>query len=1065
MKPFSNIDRSSLKKALLRLSMAVLVLWAFGFLVLPPLVKHFAVKALGEKFHRSVAIQTVSINPLNLSLRVKGFSMLEPGGSSPFFSIDELYANLEAVSLFEGVPVLNGIQVKSPYLIIVRRKDGSYNVDDILAELLKPSQDPPARYSLNNIQLQDGKVEFDDRPKQARHTVSDIQLSIPFLSNLAYQAGIYVQPDFSAKVNGSALHLEGKMKPFSENRESSVSLELADLDVARYFEYIPLQRKIDVASAHLDANLSVSFAQPAKQPPAIALSGVVALRDAVVTEEKGRPLVSFSLLKADILAADFLHKKLSFKSMSLQQPELHMAFDKAHEVAAGAEEVSMSGGVLDYAGASPELQQPALEVKGLHMQRMGEKKAFLEITALAFKDVALDMGKRSVALGELTSAGGNVLLKRGKNGVLDLAELFGSEPGKVAGDQTPQPASPFQFEVRKLSLAGYGVQFYDEAGDDPVNLKAESIAIDAENISSQKDRQGKMRLALNLNKTGALSVSGELGIRPLAARLSLDVRDIKLKPFQPYFTDRLNIIITDGAASAKGELKIVDEGEGEPRVSFSGDAGLDRLVTIDKLDEEDFLKWNRLHLKQLNVATQPLRIDVAEIVLADFYSLLIIHPDGSVNLQQIVKEQNTRVADKRMAVNDTTATSVAAPGRPHIAISRLVMSNGQVDFFDHFIKPNYSAHLTGLGGEVKGLSSDATTLAEVALKGRVDNQGRLDVGGTINPLSGNLALDLMANLNDFELSSLTPYASKYAGYGIQKGKLSFEVKYKVENRKLSAENHLSLNQLTFGDRVESPDATKLPVMLAVALLKDRNGNIDVSLPISGSLDDPDFSVGGIIIRVIVNLVAKAVTAPFALIGSLFGSGEELAYLEFDYGRADISAGGEEKLGKIAQALHERPGLKLDIAGQADAELDREGLKHAMLERKVKAQKFKEMQGKAGDAATLDQVKIEPAEYAKYLAKAYQQEKIPNKPRNLVGLAKDLPVGEMEKLMLAHFQVNEDDLRDLVNHRALEAKEYLVNEGKVEPERVFIVTAQAGGSGQTDSDKGTRSRVNFTLGTR
>lgn len=1057
------IKRINLKKTLLWAGGGFIAFVVLGFLALPPLVKHFAAKALGEKFHRTVAIQEVSVNPLKLSLRVKGFSMSEQGSSSPFFVIEELFANLESVSLFRGAPVLHAIQVKSPHLRIVRREDASYNVDDILAELLKPSEDPPAKYSLNNIQLQGGKVEFEDRPNKAQHTVSDMQLSIPFLSNLPYQADIYVQPDFSARINGSTLHLAGKMKPFSKNHESAVALELANLDVARYFEYIPLQQKIVVPSAFLDAKLSIAFVQPPEQPPAITLSGTAALRDAVVMQGREQPLARFSLLAVDLLAADLLHKKVRLKSLSLQQPELYLALKEGHEVAASAGEIRLTGGELDYAGAAPAWLQPALDVTALRVQRKSEKEAFIDIAAFALKDIALDLGKRSVTLGELSSPGGNFVLRRGKNGAMDVAETFSAGPDRAVAQ------APFQFEVRKLSLAGYGVQFSDASMDDPVNLNAENIRVDAENLSSQKDLQGKLMLALNLNKTGAISAAGELGINPLATRLALDLKGIKLKPFQPYFTEQLNITITDGAASAKGDLKVADEGKEALKVSFAGDASLDRLATIDKLDEEDFLKWNRLNFRRINVATLPLRISVAEVALADFYSLLIIHPDGSLNLQQIVKEQKPRTAARAPAesATDTPPKPVAATAdKPRITIARLTLKNGQVDFSDHFIQPNYSAHLTGLGGEVKGLSSDASTLAEVALKGRVDNQGRLDITGTINPLSGNLALDLLANLNDFELSSLTPYSSKYAGYGIQKGKLSFDVKYRIENRKLTAENHLFLNQLTFGDKVESPSATKLPVMLAVALLKDRNGNIDISLPISGSLDDPQFSVGGIIIKVIVNLIVKAVTAPFALIGSLFGGGEELAYLEFEYGKAEIPAGGEGKLENLAKALHGRPGLKLDIAGQADPELDREGLKRAMLERKVKTQKFNELQIKGNDVAAIDQVRIEPAEYAKYLAKAYRQEKIPTKPRNLVGLAKDLPVADMEKLMLAHFQVSDDDLRDLVNHRALEAKEYLLNEGKVEPERVFIVTTQAGKSGQEkEADKGKRSRVNFSLGAR
>lgn len=1067
MKPFPAIDHAKLKKFLLRFGVVLLALYAFAFLALPPLVRHFAAKVLGEKFHRAVAIQEVSFNPFELALRVKGFSMREAGSATPFFAVDELYANLQSASLFEGAPVLDAVQVKSPVLRIVRRKDGSYNVDDILAVLLKPSEDPPAKYSLSNIRLEGGRVEFDDQPNRARHVVSDIHLGIPFLSNLAYQSDIYVQPDFSARVDGSALHLAGKMKPFSRNRESAVSIELANLDVARYFEYLPLQQKIGMPAGLLDAKLRISFAQPPEQPPAIALSGTAALRDAAITQGGKRPLARFSLLAVDLQTADLLHRKVQLKSLRLQNPELHLDLGKGKEVAAGAAEISLSGGELDYSGVAPGLLQPALEAKALRLQRAGEKQPFLDVKALALKDIALDLGKRRVTLGEVSSTGGNVVLSRGKDGTLDLAELFGAAP--AGAKEASGGATPFQFDVWKLSLAGYGVDFTDSSRAAPVELKAQNIRLEAENLSSQKGRQAKLTLALELAGSGALSATGELGINPLSTSLAVDAKGINLRPFQPYFSDQLNITVTDGAASAKGELKVAEEGKEAPVISFSGDAGLDRVATVDKLDQEDFLKWKRLRFNRVNVATQPLRVRIAEVALADFYSRLIIHPDGSLNLQQIVNEQKPAALSRKNEASTPAATpkpAVAAAGRPSVTISRFTLSGGQVDFSDHFIKPNYSAHLTGLGGSVKGLSSDVATQAEVALKGRVDYQGRLDISGTINPLSGNLALDLLAKLNDFELSSLTPYSAKYAGYGIQKGKLSFDVKYKVENRKLSAENHLFLNQLTFGDKVDSPDATKLPVMLALALLKDRNGNIDVSLPISGSLDDPQFSVGGIVVKVLVNLVVKAVTAPFALIGNLFGGGKELAYLEFDYGKADLPPGAESKLDPLAKALHDRPGLKLDIAGQMDPDQDREGLKHVMLEQKIKAQKLKELQNKGGEAASADQVKVEPAEYAKYLAKAYKQEKIPNKPRNILGLAKDLPVAEMEKLMLDHFPVSDDDLRDLANHRALAAKEYLIDEGKVEPERIFIVTALDAKSGQEKaSDKGKLSRVDFSLGVR
>lgn len=1036
----------------------------FAFLALPPIVKHVAVSVLGEKFHRTVTIREVAINPLKLSVRVGGFAMNEGGSAEPFLAFEDLYIRLGLASIKEGAPVLREIRLASPHFKIVRHENGSYNIDDIVAELLKPS-DEPARYSLNNIHVDGGRVEFDDRPRNKRHLVSELQLAIPFLSNLPYHVEIDVEPAFSAQIDGAPLHLAGKARPFSDDRESTIELEVTALDLARYFEYLPQQRKIRLPSARLDTKLEIAFLQPTGKPPAVKLSGTAAVKDVVLNDGENAPILRASQFSVDLEHADFARRKIMLRGVSLQQPEFHLPGGKL-VVAAG--EVKASGGAASWSGPATVLSQREFAVNGLSLRESGAKEARVEIGGLTLKDVAVDLGAHSVSLGELLTSNGKVSIKRGKDGVIDLAELLGSGRAAPAAAKPPSDQKAWMFALGKLSLGDYSVNFRDETPEDPVSLAVDGVRIDASEISNQKGRQARLEVNLRLNKTGTLAVSGNAGLNPMSANLVVDLKAARLKPFQPYFTDLLTVIVTDGAASAKGKLVVEDVPGATPRVAFNGDLAVNRFAAIDKLMEEDFLKWNALEVRQVNAVTQPLRLDIAEIALDRFYSRLTINPDGTLNLQDVLKPQ--------ASAKPVAQTQTASPGKEpekhidagtissgRIDIAKVSLRNGQVDFSDFFIKPNYSAHLTGVGGSVTGLSSKADRLAEVALKGRVDNQGQLDIDGKINPLSGNLYLDLLAKLQDFELASLAPYSAKYAGYGIQKGKLSFDVKYHVENRKLTAENHLVLNQLTFGDKVESPVATKLPVLLAVALLKDRSGNIDINLPISGSLDDPEFSVGGIIVRVIVNLIAKAVTAPFALIGNLFGGGgEELAYLEFEYGRDALGKEAENRLDAIAKALNDRPGLKLDIAGQVDPELDGAALRQLELEHKVKAQKLKDLLRNSDFSGSVDEVKVEPGEYTRYLSAAYKQEKIPNKPRNFVGMAKDLPPAEMEKLILANIDVGDGDLQDLANHRAQETKEYLVNAGKVAPERIFLLAPR---NATGDQPKGRLSRVNFILGAR
>jgi len=322
-------------------------------------------------------------------------------------------------------------------------------------------------------------------------------------------------------------------------------------------------------------------------------------------------------------------------------------------------------------------------------------------------------------------------------------------------------------------------------------------------------------------------------------------------------------------------------------------------------------------------------------------------------------------------------------------------------------------------------------------------------------------VDLGVNFKDINLSPMTPYAGRYAGYTIEKGKVSLNLKYLIENRKLSAQNKIFIDQFTFGTQTDSPDATKLPVRLAVSLLKDRNGAIMLDFPVAGSLDDPQFSVWGMVVQIITNLLAKAATAPLALLGAAFGGGggEELNSLEFDYGRATVDDAAAEQLKTRATALVERPALKLEITGYVDREKDPEGLKHYRFEQKLKAQKLHETGNKSAAAVSLDEIQIEPQEYSKYLALAYKNETFP-KPRNIIGLAKDLPDAEMEHLILTHIEVADDDLRELATQRAQAVEDYLLHTGQLDADRIFLSTPK--GLSPDTKDGAKDSRVDFAL---
>ncbi|HEU5361276.1 MAG TPA: DUF748 domain-containing protein, partial [Candidatus Deferrimicrobiaceae bacterium] len=296
--------KTFLRRFVLWPAVALAVYAIVGFFVLPPVVKSVLVKRLSEKLNRPVAIRAIRINPFVLSARVLGFSAEDRGGAGPFVSFDELYLNFQAASLVRGGPVLREIRLASPHVTLIRNEDLTYNFSDLLggpAPAAKPSGgEKPFLYSLNNIHVIGGNVDFDDRPKRTRHTVRDLSIDIPFLSNLSYAEDIFVKPLLKGDINGTAVALEGKTKPFSPSRETTVELDIRNFEIPHYLEYLPVERKFRVPAGTADAQTVLSFSQPAGGSPVVAISGTVTLKDLSITDRNDSPVLRLPSLSVGI---------------------------------------------------------------------------------------------------------------------------------------------------------------------------------------------------------------------------------------------------------------------------------------------------------------------------------------------------------------------------------------------------------------------------------------------------------------------------------------------------------------------------------------------------------------------------------------------------------------------------------------------------------------------------------------------------------------------------------------------------------------------------------------------
>lgn len=1103
----------------------------------PPLLKSYLTETLSQQIGRKVSVGAIKVNPFTLSVTLQNLNVLDLDGKTPYISFREIYVNAQLASLVFVGPVLSEVKVVAPYLHVVRYPDESYNFEKSPGPLLqhraevKKGESKPLSFSINNIQISEGKIEFDDQPKNRRHEIRDLKIAIPFLSNLFYRVDDYVQPAFSAVVNGAPLQLTGQSKPFDVDRESSLQLKLRQLSLGEYLTYVPKKVHFTLPGGTLDADLKIAFLQPANAAPTLRVSGTTTLHDLVLHEAKDTPTLRLKRLDVTLDSLALFLKRFTISRIAASEAELFVRRDSqgrinlanlvepeerkdplphflikeitldqtmvhvrdayrarpfettlkdlkfsAHNITsekakAGQLTLRATGpGESAFQAAADVVLEPlalskmSAELTNLRLPQPIGKGDMARIGRFAVSGGALDLERKSASIEQVTLAGSQFNVQRNKQGQLNLSALADKSQAQPAAPAEPADAkSAWQYALNKILLDDVGVQWRDEVPADTATLGLDKIQAQVEGISSAPKSSAKLALKAQMAKSGKLAIDGDVVLAPLSAKLKLDARGLPILPLQPYFADQVHITVSSGNLSARGNLDV--QLAQTARVQYRGTLQIHQFASVDHLNRNDFLKWETLSFGELNVTSEPLNVAIGEIALSNFYSRLIINPDGTLNVQHVAgKEsgsaQSVAGETAKSAPEAKVAEAGAAPKTAPlpIKIGRITLQGGQVNFSDRFIKPNYSANLTQIGGSIVGLSPDLASTATVEMRGKVDDAAPVEILGKVNPLAGNLFLDLKASAKGVDLPTTTPYSARYAGYPIIKGKLSMDVKYHIEDKKLSAENHVILDQLTFGEKVESPDATKLPVLLAVALLRDRNGVIDINLPISGSLDDPQFSVGGIVVQVIVNLIGKALTSPFALLGSLFPNSEQLSYIEFEAGQARLDAAATNKIQNLAHALDQRPGLKLDITGRVDPQQDKEGLRQASMTRKVKTVKFENLSKQGTPPASLDAVKVEPAEYPKLLKEAYSREKFA-KPRNAIGLAKDLPVPEMEKLMLANAAISDDDLRQLALRRARVVADALAKTGKVTQDRVFVLEPKLTAE---PKEKLKDSRVDFSL---
>ena len=1002
----------------------------FGFLGIPRIVRYVLVDVVPESIHRRVEVGEIAFNPFRLELNISNLSIKSRLKGKDFVKIGGLDLDIEAVSLPKRALVVSKLQIERPHVFLERDKKGCLNIEDLLggeegeAEAKGKKEEAPPKFSINNIEIKDGTLLFKDDLKGALHKVEKINIGIPFISDVGQNVKVYVKPYFSASFNGSPVAFKGQTRPFARDRDTKIHLRFFNIDVSKYLKYIPDYNGLRLRKGILSTNLAIHFFT--KDKPRIVLSGNATF-EKVVVAKNGLDVLDVGNIGLELEPSRLFSRHIVLKGV-------------IKDVAVGD------------VGAG--------RVTGKKSEPAGKAKALLAVPAINVDVVDLDLAKGLVTMHGVALNAPSVHVLLDKDGVSNVQRLVDfivgdakkQESQRAVPDSSGEEGQSTVVRLLAFDINSAKVDYTDLSAPSPVRLLFSPLKCQVKNFSTAKDATFTYDVQSKVNRSGSFRVSGNGKLTGLNIDADLTLSKIPLPPFQGYVDRFLNAKLGRGnlSLSAKASFK---EGGDSTFLNVKGNLRVQNVLLFDKETREPFVKWKEIAAKNFAFSYAPVRFVTDQILLNGVKQNIIITKDGSLNVAGLVKSQ-----ERKAPSNKGEEVESGAAKQPQVEIKTVKLVACRLRVVDKSLKQVFVREFDAIDGTINGLVNKPDMKAKVDVRALVDNRSRVSISGLVNPLAKPLFADLTVKIGGAGMTRFSPYAQKFLGYKIEKGKMFLDLRIKLEGNKLYVDNRLVLDQFDLGAQVPSKDAIHAPIKLAIALLKDRHGKIDLDIPVRGEIDDPEFSYRSAVLRAIMNIFVKAATSPFALLGSVLGSDEQLDTVAFPPGSSRLQEESRKKLDILAKALRDRPALKVEITGYYDPVADKEGLIEKKFMHLLKKEKFEDLSNDERERVeNIDDLTIEPSEYDKYLEKAYKNASF-KRPRNFIGMIKSQPKDVMERMIREHITVTESDLKNLASDRAKAVANYLVGQGKVAQERIFLVAPR----GQQAQDKGKLQGVRLTL---
>jgi hypothetical protein len=1001
-----------------------------GFLILPPIVRAVAVKQLSRQLDREVSIQKVRINPFALSTTVRGLLIKDQDGQ-PFISWDEVYVNFQLSSFFGHAWVFKEISVTKPFARVQINRDYTLNFSDLIAKFATNAPSAAPAKPPKPLALRVGRLQITG----AAASFSDFTTREPFKRTIG---------PLNVTLQNFRTDPDNK-NPYSFAGTTDAGERFA---WSGYFYLDPLRSQ-----------------------------GELTLDD--VTINKYAPLYQ-----------DFVRFEIRSGVIGVQA-DYRFELSASNRVAA--------------------VTNTAFSLRNFRLAGPGGSNDIAELVHFAVTGASVDLEARQAEVDSVSASGAKLFLQRGKDDSINVVEAAKpvetatNAPGGIllllrsvtnAVALLLNSTNQWSGTVHNVNFTNCALHLEDLVNSRPARLDLNDITLTATNISNLPHTNLTAELFLRWNTNGTINTEVAASFSPPTADIRLTLSNLDLGTLDPYLEPKLNLFILGSRLGLDGEIHLRMPENELPQVTFHGDARLDDFHVVDGVMAQDLLKWDSLRFSGIDANLNPQTVAIKEIAVDNAYARVIVETNHTINLLTALRPAETYAPATTNAVivaQNSITTNSAASSLPKISVGNIVISNATVSFTDRSLMPNVNLAILQAGGTIAGISSEELQHADVNLHATVDGVGPVDITGQINPFSGTETNHLQVLVKDVDLTPASPYAAKFAGYRIAMGKLNMDLTYDLVGQKLQSKNVITLDQFTFGEQVNSPDATHLPVRLAVAILKDRDGKIVLDVPVDGSLDDPKFRIGKVVTRAILNILTKVATSPFSLLGAVFGGGgEELGYQDFAPGSAELTPADKQKLDTLVKGLYARPALNLEFSGSVDPVADHDGLQRAFLDKQLRTKKWLSLRTSQQATTTPDQITLTPEEHANLVKKLYNEAWADGKitpallaaNTNLAAVAAQIqsqtpqiekgatilmkgsqlsvqksssnvaaalppsklapPADPMEVLLLMTIPVTDSDFETLASDRAKAVRAYLLATGKVAASRLFLAESQTGG---------------------